>query len=65
MADESSYDAVTSLPRPFYDEGTLGSSWPRRLRPAAHALWHWHMALANPQPIGVDGTKEAIEAFCK
>jgi phytoene synthase len=30
----------TELPRPFYDQ------WSRRKRPAAHALWRWHAALA-------------------
>lgn len=47
------------LPRPFYDE------WPRRLRPAAHALWAWHSALAEPQPVGSNGTGEDLKAFFK
>jgi phytoene synthase len=31
---------AVELPRPFYDQ------WSRRKRPAAHALWQWHAALA-------------------
>lgn len=39
MPDTSSVE----LPRPFYD------SWPRRLKPAAQALWDWHSALVEPR----------------
>ncbi len=56
MANHSS-DAHSSLPRPFYDQ------WPRKLRPSAHALWHWHSALTNPQPLGRNGTETVIETF--
>lgn len=45
------------LPRPFYDE------WSRRLRPAARALWDWHSALAEPQPIGTNGPDPSVESF--
>lgn len=48
---------VSHLPRPFYDQ------WSRGRRPAAHALWAWHSALANPQPPGTNGTEAAVEAF--
>lgn len=50
-------DRVSHLPRPFYDQ------WSGRLRPAAHALWAWHSALTDPEPVGVDGTEAAIDAF--
>lgn len=53
MAD----DRDPHLPRPFYDE------WSSRLQPAAHALWAWHSALADPQPVGTNGTTAAIDAF--
>jgi len=52
-----SREALTDLPRPFYDQ------WSRGLRPAALALWAWHSALADPQPIGTNGTEESVEAF--
>lgn len=52
-----SEDVPNSLPRPFYDQ------WSRRLRPAAHALWAWHSALADPQPIGANGTEAAVDTF--
>lgn len=52
-----STDFSADLPRPFYDQ------WPRRLRPAAHALWAWHSALADPQPIGSNGTEQSVTAF--
>jgi phytoene synthase len=58
MADDSDLH----LPRPFYDE------WSSGLRPAAHALWAWHTALANPQPVepvGTNGTADALDAFFK
>lgn len=35
-------DDTVHFPRPFYDQ------WSRRRRSAAHALWHWHSALATP-----------------
>lgn len=42
--------AAPDLPRPFYQQ------WTRRRRPAAHALWRWHAALADPTPpADVDG----------
>ena len=50
-------DRLSHLPRPFYDQ------WSRRRRPAAHALWAWHSALADPQPPGTNGTEAAVEAF--
>ena len=50
-------DRLSHLPRPFYDQ------WGRRTRPAAHALWAWHSALADPQPLGTNGTEEAVTAF--
>lgn len=50
-------DRLSHLPRPFYDQ------WSRRRRSAAHALWAWHSALANPQPPGTNGTEAAVEAF--
>ncbi|PSQ85408.1 MAG: phytoene synthase [Bacteroidetes bacterium QH_2_63_10] len=53
MAD----DHVSHLPRPFYDQ------WSARLRPAAHALWNWHSALAEPEPVGINGTGEATDQF--
>jgi len=53
MAD----DKDPHLPRPFYDE------WSSHLRPAAHALWAWHSALSDPQPLGTNGTTDAIDAF--
>jgi phytoene synthase len=53
MAD----DRVSHLPRPFYDQ------WPPRQRPAAHALWAWHSALTDPQPLGTNGTATSVEAF--
>lgn len=31
------------LIRPFYE-----APWPQALRPAAQALWHWHLALRRP-----------------
>lgn len=41
--------STRELPRLFYD------NWPRRHRPAAHALWHWHSALVEPRvPAGGD-----------
>lgn len=45
------------LPRPFYDD------FPSSEQPAAHALWQWHSALANPQPVGGDGTRSRMVAF--
>lgn len=45
------------LPRPFYDD------WPGTEREAAQALWHWHSALAHPQPVGGDGLPGAIDQF--
>lgn len=46
MSDTTAPD----LPRPFYDE------WSWRRRSAAHALWHWHSALADPTvPSGMSG----------
>ena len=48
---------LSHLPRPFYDQ------WSRGRRPAAHALWAWHSALADPQPPGTNGTEGAVEAF--
>jgi len=56
-ADVSFTETETSLPRPFYDE------WSRSLRPAAHALWAWHSALAEPQPIESNGTEAAVASF--
>ncbi len=45
-----------ALIRPFYD-----SPWPEVLRPAAQALWHWHLALRRPNvPVG---TVEERRAF--
>lgn len=38
------------VPRPFYDHG-----WPRAERPAARALWHWHLHLVHARsPDGAD-----------
>jgi phytoene synthase len=50
-------DPTADLPRPFYDQ------WSRSRRPAAHALWRWHSALSDPQPLGTNGTETAQEAF--
>ncbi|MFB6248132.1 MAG: phytoene/squalene synthase family protein [Salinibacter sp.] len=50
-------DPTADLPRPFYDQ------WSRARRPAAHALWGWHAALANPQLLGRNGTADAPDAF--
>lgn len=50
-------DPTADLPRPFYDQ------WSRSLRPAAHALWAWHSALADPQPVSTNGTETALEDF--
>jgi phytoene synthase len=50
-------DRLSHLPRPFYDQ------WSRGRRSAAHALWAWHSALADPQPPGTNGTEEALAAF--
>lgn len=50
-------DRLSHLPRPFYDQ------WSRSRRPAAHALWAWHSALADPQPPGTNGTADAVAAF--
>ncbi|SHK43278.1 phytoene/squalene synthase family protein [Rhodothermus profundi] len=45
-----------ALIRPFYDK-----PWPGALRPAAQALWHWHLALRRPNmPVG---TVEELQAF--
>jgi len=52
-----SSDPTADLPRPFYDQ------WSRARRPAAHALWQWHSALADPQPTDVNGTETRLEAF--
>ena len=45
------------LPQPFYED------WPGGRRPAAQALWHWHSALARPQPLGGDGQPASNDAF--
>lgn len=50
-------DPSAGFPRPFYDQ------WSRQRRPAAHALWHWHSALTDPQPIEPNGTDGAVTAF--
>ena len=50
-------DRLSHLPRPFYDQ------WSRGRRPAAHALWAWHTALADPHPPRTNGTEEAVDAF--
>lgn len=47
---------VSDLPRPFYDQ------WSRRRRPAAHALWAWHSALAEPNG-DTEEISEPIDAF--
>lgn len=47
---ESTPQEHSSLPRPFYDHG-----WPRRLRPAAQALWHWHVHLIEADAPRLDG----------
>jgi len=52
-----STEASPDFPRPFYDQ------WSGRLRPAAHALWAWHTALTDPQPLGSNGTVESVDAF--
>jgi len=45
-----------ALIRPFYEK-----PWPEALRPAARALWHWHLALRRPN---VPATEpEAVAAF--
>ena len=54
MARDSS-----KLPRPFYDQ------WSSSRRPAAHALWAWHSALADPHPPGSNGTDASTQAFFK
>lgn len=43
--------------RPFYN------AWPPRLRPDFRALWHWHSALTDPQPIAANGTAASVDAF--
>lgn len=48
---------VDDLPRPFYNQ------WSRRRRPAAHALWAWHSALANPDARGKSAASETVTAF--
>jgi phytoene synthase len=48
-------DPTADLPRPFYDQ------WSRARRPAAHALWKWHSALADPQPRDVNGTETRLD----
>jgi phytoene synthase len=53
MADES----YTDLPRPFYN------NWSRSLRPAAHALWAWHSALASAPAMGGNETEASVETF--
>jgi phytoene synthase len=50
-------DPTTDLPRPFFDQ------WSRARRPAAHALWRWHSALTDPQPLGQNGTVTALDTF--
>ncbi len=45
------------FPRPFYDQ------WGRTRRPAAHALWHWHSALAEPSIEGGGHGEGDVEAF--
>jgi phytoene synthase len=50
-------DRLSHLPRPFYDQ------WSRGRRPAAHALWDWHSALAAPQPPATNGREGGAEAF--
>ncbi len=52
-----SEDVRSNLPRPFYDQ------WSRGLRPAAHALWAWHSALADPHPIETNGTAASVVTF--
>jgi len=50
-------DPTADLPRPFFDQ------WSRARRPAAHALWRWHTALTDPQPLGQNGTPTALDGF--
>jgi phytoene synthase len=50
-------DPTARLPRPFYDQ------WSRARRPAAHALWDWHAALADPQPGARNGAEGGQAAF--
>lgn len=50
-------DRASHLPRPFHDE------WPRRLQPAAHALWAWHTGLAEPQPRRRDDLDASQDVF--
>ncbi|MDQ7040423.1 MAG: squalene/phytoene synthase family protein [Rhodothermus sp.] len=45
-----------TLVRPFYEK-----PWPTALRPAAQALWHWHLALRRPNVPHVEAA--SIEAF--
>lgn len=49
-----------SLPRLFYDDGPLDCVWSRRKRPAARALWHWHLALTDPNLDGIDDAPSAV-----
>lgn len=55
-----STEATPNVPRPFYPDGPLDFAWSRRRRPAARALWHWHMAVATPVLDGIDGAPAAI-----
>lgn len=50
-------DPTADLPRPFFDQ------WSRARRPAAHALWRWHTALTDPQPVGQNGTASAPDDY--
>ncbi len=50
-------DGSSHLPRPFYDD------WSSRLRPAAHALWAWHSALAEPSPVRDHGGQVGVEGL--
>ncbi len=55
-----SVDASPSLPRLFYDDGSLDWVWSRRRRSAARALWHWHSALTEPDLSDLEATPEAV-----
>jgi len=50
-------DRSIAFPRPFYDQ------WGRRRRPAAHALWHWHSALAEPGEAVSRSDEADVDAF--
>jgi phytoene synthase len=52
-----SRDGVADLPLPFYDD------WAPDLQPAAHALWDWHLSLADAPALAANGTPAKHDAF--